>query len=446
MDNLNDMKDEVLVVTNASDGNKPYVVERVEQDGSLKTVPLEKAKPEGGFLKIDRSRSILETFFLNFKQQYKNPTDFRFYHIPEALLATGKELLELFRKPEDNAGMLEKYRMDPGEYLPVRKEGQKAAAEAPAPQQSTKWSMEQVDWQQLARMGITPESLGEIGMARLLNGHESAVLDIRTGFEGISLETPACIRLVESPDGKPVLDIECCKQHPELGKYMGTELPKEVQDSLLRTHNAGRAIDIRLPDGTVGPCLLSFNPKTNRLHHLPVQEMKQVREINGVALTEEQGLRLMGGESVLVEGMWSERKQKHYDARIQYNVCKGGFDYDFRGLNRKEGQEQSRSEQREIIIPQKLKGVELTDGQKEALKMGRSTYVRGMSDGGGGTFDAYVRPNYEKMKFDFLRWNPDKSRKQANGQATKQEGQPAQAAAQNSRVRKSGKKGVGASV
>ena len=60
MDNLKDMKDEVLVVTNASDGNKPHVVERVEQDGSLKTQPLAKAKPDGDFLKIDRSESILE--------------------------------------------------------------------------------------------------------------------------------------------------------------------------------------------------------------------------------------------------------------------------------------------------------------------------------------------------------------------------------------------------
>ena len=65
----------------------------------------------------------------------------------------------------------------------------------------------------------------------------------------------------------------------------------------------------------------------------------------------------MNGESVLVEGMWSERKQKHYDARLQYNVCKGGFDYDFRGLNRKV--EQSQSERCEIIIPKKLKGVDL---------------------------------------------------------------------------------------
>ena len=446
MDNLKDMKDEVLVMTNASDGNTPHVVERIEQDGSLKSQPLAKAKPDGDFLKIDRSESILESFFSNFKRQFDNPSDFRFYHLPAELLANAKEMAALFRNPEENKEMLGEYRLEPEQYATKQAEELKQApfADESAPQQSTKWGMEQVDWKLLARMGITSASLGEIGTARLLNGHESAVLNIKTNFEGIKFETPACIRLVESPDGKPVLNIECCKQRPELGEYMGTELPQEVQDSLLKTHNAGRPIDIRQPDGTVETCLLSFNPKTNRLHHLPMQEMKQVREINGVTLTEDQGLRLMNGESVLVEGMWSERRQKHYDARLQYNVCKGGFDYDFRGLNRKV--EQGQTERQEIIIPQKLKGVELTQEQKDALKAGKAAYVKGMSDGNGGTFNAYVRPNYEKMKFDFFRWNPDKSKKQSQGQTNEQLQQSVQTASQNRRVRKSEKKGVGASL
>lgn len=448
MDNLKDMKDEVLVMTNASDGNTPHVVERIGQEGSLKTRPLAKAKPDGDFLKIDRSESILESFFSNFKRQFDNPSDFRFYHLPAELLANAKELAALFRNPEENKEMLGEYRLEPEQYATKQAEElkQASATDESAPQQSTKWGMEQVDWQQLARMGITPESLGEIGTARLLNGHESAVLDIRTNFEGISFETPACIRLVESPDGKPVLNIECCKRYPDLKEYMGTELPQEVQDNLLKTNNAGQSIGIRQPDGTVEHCLLSFNPKTNRLHHLPIQDMKQVREINGVTLTEDQGLRLMNGESVLVEGMWSERRQKHYDARLQYNVCKGGFDYDFRGLNRKVEQGQSQSEQREIIIPKKLKGVDLTDEQVNALKAGKAAYVEGMSDGNGGTFNAYVRPNYEKMKFDFFRWNPDKSRKQSQGQTNEQPKQSAQTASQNRRVRKSEKKGIGASL
>ena len=448
MDNLKDMKDEVLVMTNTSDGNTPHVVEHIEQDGSLKTRPLAKAKPDGDFLKIDRSESILESFFSNFKRQFDNPSDFRFYHLPAELLANAKEMAALFRNPEENKEMLGEYRLEPEQYATKQAEElkQAPATDESAPQQSTKWGMEQVDWQQLARMGITPESLGEIGTARLLNGHESAVLDIRTNFEGISFETPACIRLVESPDGKPVLNIECCKQRPELDYYCGNEIPDRLKENLLKTHNAGSTIDLTIAGGKEETCLLSLNPKTNRLHHIPVSEIKIPTEINGVTLTEIQRLNLSFGQSVLIEGMWSERHQKHYDARLQYNVCKGGFDYDFRGLNRKVEQGQSQSEQREIIIPKKLKGVELSQEQKDALKAGKAAYVEGMSDGGGGTFNAYVRPNYEKMKFDFFRWNPDKSKKQAQGQTNEQLQQSVQTASQNRRVRKSEKKGVGASL
>ena len=35
MDNLKDFKNEALVVTNASDGNTPHIVQGIEPDGSL---------------------------------------------------------------------------------------------------------------------------------------------------------------------------------------------------------------------------------------------------------------------------------------------------------------------------------------------------------------------------------------------------------------------------
>lgn len=149
MDNLKEMKDEVMVVTNASNGNDPHVVERIEQDGSLKTRPLAKAKPDGDFVKIDRSESILEAFFSNFKRQYDNPSDFRFYHLPAELLAAAKEMTDLFRKPEENAAMLDGYRLAPEQHA-QKQDLQQAPAAETAPRQSTKWGMEQVDWQQLA--------------------------------------------------------------------------------------------------------------------------------------------------------------------------------------------------------------------------------------------------------------------------------------------------------
>ena len=35
--------------------------------------------------------------------------------------------------------------------------------------------------------------------------------------------------------------------------------------------------------------------------------------------------------------------------------------------------------------------------------------MTGLIDKKGESFNAYVRPNFEKNKFDFLKWNPDKS-------------------------------------
>lgn len=82
---LKDLKDEVLVVTNAAEGNTPHVVEDIEPEGGLKTRPLAGAKPSDQFMRIDRNVSILETFFLNMKRQFERPSDFRFYHLPGGL-------------------------------------------------------------------------------------------------------------------------------------------------------------------------------------------------------------------------------------------------------------------------------------------------------------------------------------------------------------------------
>ena len=63
MDNLKDFKNEALVVTNASDGNTPHIVQGIEPDGSLRTKPLAQAKPSETFLHIDRNESVIGTCF-----------------------------------------------------------------------------------------------------------------------------------------------------------------------------------------------------------------------------------------------------------------------------------------------------------------------------------------------------------------------------------------------
>lgn len=98
-----------IVVTNASDGNTPHIVQDIGPDGALRTKPLAQAKPSDSFLRIDRNESVLGTFFSNMNRQYDRPSDFRFYHLPVEMLSTAKDLVEIFKFPKENEQLLSSY-------------------------------------------------------------------------------------------------------------------------------------------------------------------------------------------------------------------------------------------------------------------------------------------------------------------------------------------------
>ena len=58
-------------------------------------------------------------------------------------------------------------------------------------------------------------------------------------------------------------------------------------------------------------------------------------------------------------------------------------------------------------------GVELDEKQIKSLEAGKASYVKAMmKDGQDQPFNAWVKPNYEKGKLDFFRYNPDYAKKQ----------------------------------
>ena len=43
----------------------------------------------------------------------------------------------------------------------------------------------------------------------------------------------------------------------------------------------------------------------------------------------------------------------------------------------------------------------------------KAFYIKGMvKDGQGEPFNAWVKPNFERNKMDFFRWNPDRAKRQ----------------------------------
>ena len=96
-------------------------------------------------------------------------------------------------------------------------------------------------------------------------------------------------------------------------------------------------------------------------------------------------------------------------------------------------------------FPTRLKEEDLTGELQVALAQGKATCIKGMTDNEGNLFSAFVRADYERAKFDFFKWDPDKNKKQDQSQQAPvcQEGtRQANTVSRNHPVQKADKKGV----
>lgn len=434
-------EEEVLLVADKNDGGKLKAVDKSAAKEGILSMLLPSMENLDDFLKVNNQSSILEDFFLNFRHQYQEPTDFGFYHIPASLLGTLDVFTDMLRHPEDNKDFIDLYKINPNDY-PIPAQEQEAPAESarqtvtePVPGQSAtegQPGLEQqaqplgfenrVDWEQLARLGITRQSLEQSGdLSAVLSGGKSGLVTISTEIEGIPITTQGRIHFRKGADGKLDLKIDCYRREPALDlPFHGVLLDKETKDNILTTGNAGRPVLLPLDGDTPKPCLVSLDKVTNNLVAVPVDDILLPMEIKGVTLTPEQHRRLSEGNKILVEGMTSQWKNK-FDAYIQYNVAKEKFDYNFDGLDRNrykkpEQQQQEAAGQTDGIkffIPKKLLGKELTPEQQEKFGKLETIYVTGMKDRDGQLFNAYVRMNLDKGKPEFFRYNPDKAKSQA---------------------------------
>lgn len=448
-----EQKDEkVLLVADKDDGGKLKAVAKSPvQDGILRML-LPSLENLEDFLKVEKNNSILEDFFQNLRRQYKQPTDFRFYQIPASLLETLDVFTDMLKAPDENKDFISQYEVNPEDYArqeqqteqkenqseteqQVPGEGATSAQSATTEQSDSEQQLRQpggienrVDWEQLARMGITRESLEQSGdLTAVLSGQKSGLVTISTEVEGIPITTQGRIHFQEGKDGKMNLKIDCYRQKPALElPFYGVLLDKEVKDSILATGNAGQLVNLPLNGSEPKPCLISLDKVTNNLIAIPTDDILIPNVIKGVTLTPEQHQQLSEGRKVLVEGMNSQWNSK-FDAYMQYNVAREQFEYNFDGLDRnrykkqenEQGKTQNQSESRaqavtkSFFTPQKLLGKELTPEQQEKFGKMETIYVTGMTDRQGKSFNAYVRMNLDRGRPDFFHYNPDKARSQA---------------------------------
>lgn len=411
---------EVLLVVAKTDDNQLKVVHKSSAKTGIMKSLLPSIENLEDFMKIDKHSNMLETFFTNFMHQCKNPTDSRFYHLPAALLDKLDILRDMLKSPEENKDFLSQYEVKPEDYIKQEQQveqkaepEQKTVTEPELPKEQPFSLENRIDWEQLARLGITKESLEKSGdLQALLSGNKSGVVTIDTQIEGIPISTQGRIYFQEGDNGKLDLKIDCCRKEPALDLPLhGTFLSEDEKKNILTNGNAGHPVNLSFKEGETTACLVSLDKLTNNLVAVPVNDILIPHEIKGVTLTPEQHKQLSEGGKVLVEGMTSQWNTQ-FDGYIQYNAAKEKLDYSFDGLdrNRYKAQTQEKIATRQIFIPKRLLGAELTPEQQNTLKGGATIYVTGMKDREGQPFNAYVKMNFDKAKPEFFKWNPDKAK------------------------------------
>ncbi|MDH8702658.1 hypothetical protein M2138_002026 [Dysgonomonadaceae bacterium PH5-43] len=430
MDEKLNPKDKVLLMRDEGEGNKLKVVKGIDKKGNIDAIDPMKAK-ETDFLKIDKHADPIENFFKNFFNQAKNPSHTGFYAVTVDML---DKILHI--KEED----LQKYRINPKDYMNQQDQSTKESEKQIQTEQKKekmdttteqKTEFKQFDTNRIPeseyqKYGIKPENL-EGELKAMSYGYKSPhLVDINPKIEGVDYPMKARLSLEEQPDGSLKFVPHPQQQQVDLDKpFQGIMLPNDVKENLLATGNGGRVVELEPRPGEKVPSLISIDKQTNRLEAVPLDKLTVSQNLKGAELSPEQQQALKEGKKVLVEGMTSKNtigtdNPRKFDAYVQFNAAKGGYDFSYDGLDRNKYQQNNRlqqnqneEQQNKVRIPKNLLGVDLNEKQQNSLREVKATYVQGMvKDGKGEPFNAYVKVNAEKGKLDFFKWNPDRAKKQ----------------------------------
>jgi hypothetical protein len=418
MDEKLNPKDKVLLMRNEGESNKLKIVKGIDKKGKIDAIDPMKAK-QTDFLIIDKHADPLENFFKNFFNQAKNPSHTGFYAVTVDML---DKVLSLSNKE------LEKFRIDPREYLnkeqeqSIKESKQKSTKEQVPEEKKEKmettteqktefkqFGTSRIPESEYQKYGIKPENL-EGELKAMSYGYKSPnLVDINLNIEGVDYPMKARLSLEEQPDGSLKFIPHSQQQQVDLDKtFQGIMLPDNVKENLLATGNAGRVVELEphTPCEKV-PSLVSIDKLTNRLEAVPLDKLTVSQNLKGVELSPEQQQALKEGKKVLVEGMTSKNtigtdNPRKFDAHVQFNAAKGGYDFSYEGLDRnkynqnnKQEQGQNQNQQNKVRIPNKLLRVDLTEKQQNSLRENKAVYVQGMLKD-GKVVNPYVRRNKQK--------------------------------------------------
>lgn len=403
------IKDQDVLLVKEPGGERLKVVSGMDDKGNLKAVPLTKEN-EPDFLRFDKHSNALENFISNFMRQVKDPTHFSFFKVPTIGTEQSATFLEQqLGLPDDPASkaFIDNARLNTEELIKGQEQSQSNRNDGYKP-----LDPERINWEEFERLGIDKESLEKSkSLDEMLNYRKSpGLVPITLLLGDTALRTEARLSLREGKDGLLIPVIHAIHKEPQVDKpFYGLILTAQEKKTLCETGNLGRVAHLKMPNGEGFKAFVSVDKLTNDLVALRTDRVRLPNEIKGVTLSDEQKHALAEGKAIALEGM-TAKSGKSFNASVQINADKRGIAFRFDNQPKQSQQQAENAENRTLRVPEKILGRDVSPEEQDKLKAGQTVYMTGLIDRQGQPFNAYVKPNYEKNKFDFLKWNPDKSK------------------------------------
>jgi hypothetical protein len=416
---------DILILHNKVDKLLEVLASR-DEEGKSKMVPYNEEN-RNTFLKIDKGASWVESFWKNLVSQFKDPTRFNLLSIQEAKLddPTAKKALKDLAAGKDTKAVrdfLNKYEIRAKEpshandygvdwealaKQGITKEGlekigmlddflKKHAAQATGQPQNHRYSESLINWDEMKKMGISRDYLAQRNLLDpLLKGYKSNELVPLTIDAGqVRARIEARISLMNSPEGLKLLMFGV-KQKPEFGRaFLGHVFSAEDKRNLLETGNMGRTVELRHRDGEYALSFVSLDRLTNDILAVKAEDVYVPKEIQNIQLSEHEMNELREGRAIKLDGLVASESGRNYDATIQINAERRGIEYIF--------------ESNKLFNAEKLGEVKLSQQQRDDLNAGKTILVENMvGKDSGALYDRYVKLDEGTGRPVFLQFNPD---------------------------------------
>ncbi len=347
-------------------------VSKLGRNGQHETVPADK-KHSNSFLKIDRYADLFENFLKNFWSQLKDPTRFGILSVKEKLLDDPEvteaiEDLSAGKRTDAVEKFLSKYEITPRgerqinnnkqnveEMAKKKQNPEEQTAQAVQPgQEEVRMSPREVQAQQEAAAGQQPEQ-------RAPRYNESMIDWEQLKLFGVSREY-----LVE----------------------------RGLLDQMLKGYKTNQMVPITMNFGSAvlrTDARLSFQQSVNGPVVLAIHGMRQKPDLD----------RPYFGHIFSDEDKKNLLETGNMGRVVELKARSGEYVPTFISID-KLTNEVVAMKAENVYIPDEIKGVKLTDQEKNDLKEGKAVYLEGMKSLAGNEFNAHVQISAERRGIEYI--------------------------------------------